>query len=345
MTTAMVRCVRNAYPSAQIDMVVRDDFFALIEHNPHLTRKLSFPRKGGIAALREFAGACAAEGYDAIYDAHGSLRSRFLMPLIPAISKKRFNKHYFTRSLALTFKLPLLDDRRFLEKFIDPLKDWGVEYDGLGPEIVVDPKAALSLERHFRPQPGESWVGLIPSAQWQGKRWSAERFRELLELQLARTDHHFAIFGGPADTFCEEIAQGLPPTRVLNLQGKISLAEAVAAVAHMKYVVANDTGLMHVADALGVPSVLIFGPTSEASGCLPFEPRSVLVEHELWCRPCSKNGQAPCIRGERVCLTRTEAKDVFAACEALEARFDSNPVRPLSWVVNRPMPNPEYAPA
>lgn len=334
MTTAMIRCVRKTFPHAQIDMVVREDFYPLIEHNPHLTRKLSLPRKAGFAGLRKLGDELAREGYDAVYDAHGSLRTRYLLPRIPAAEKRRFDKHYVSRSLALTFKLPLLDDRRFLEKFIDPLKDWGVRYDGLGPELIVDEGARESLKAKFDPQVSETWVGLIPSAQWPGKRWAPERFRELLELQLARTDHRFVVFGGPEDTFCSDIVRGLLAERVVNLQGKASLREAIAAVALCRYVVANDTGLMHVADALGVPSVLIFGPTSAKSGCLPYEPRSVLVEHSLWCRPCSKNGQAPCIRGTRVCLTRTTAADVFAACEALEQRYDSKPASPLSWVVN-----------
>jgi lipopolysaccharide heptosyltransferase II len=340
MATAMIRCVRKAFPNAQLDMVVRDDFFPLIAHNPHLNQKTAFPRKSGLAELRQLARQLDAEQYDGLYDAHGSLRSRFLTPLISAKSKKRFDKQYLSRSLALTFKTPLLDNRRFLEKFIDPLQAWGVQYDGLGPEVFLDPKSVESVKKHFHPAPEETWVGLIPSAQWPGKRWASDKFRELLALLVKHTSHHFVVFGGPSDDFCQQISAGMDPKRVLNLQSKVNLGEAMAAVKKLSYVIANDTGLMHVADALKVPSVLIFGPTSEASGCLPFEPRSVLVEHKLWCRPCSKNGQAPCIRGRRVCLERTSAQDVFAACMELERRLSAHPTRPLSWVVSERRPSP-----
>ena len=79
------------------------------------------------------------------------------------------------------------------------------------------------------------------------------------------------------------------------------------------FVIANDTGLMHIADALGKPSVLMLGPTSAEMGCLPFHPLAQVLEHRLWCRPCSKNGEAPCIRSRRFCLERTTVDDVFRA--------------------------------
>lgn len=70
---------------------------------------------------------------------------------------------------------------------------------------------------------------------------------------------------------------------------------------------------MHMADALGKPSILFLGPTSKESGCLPFHPQSIVLERNLWCRPCSKNGQAPCIRKERYCLTEITPQMAFAS--------------------------------
>jgi heptosyltransferase-2 len=84
---------------------------------------------------------------------------------------------------------------------------------------------------------------------------------------------------------------------------------------------------MHVADALNIPSVLILGPTSQELGCLPFHPKSRILEHDLWCRPCSKNGQAPCIRSRRFCLERTRPEDVYGAAIGLsrDLKEESSP--------------------
>jgi len=313
MTTAMIRAVRKQFPACRIDMVVREDFLDLIRENPHLDRKIGLARKAGLRGLVKLAKELRRERYDFIYDAHGSLRTRFLLPLLGPGLKFRFPKYYLRRSIALTFKKRhLLTKTRFLEKFCEPLARVGVKYDGGGPEVIVPPAAKkTALEKC--PVPRAELVGIIPSAQWPGKRWPLDRFRKVIDSLMDTSAFHFIVFGGKEDTFCEELCSGLPASRVTNAQGKLTLAESMALVGECDFVIANDTGLMHVADALGKPSVLILGPTSGDLGCLPFHPQSKIMEHDLWCRPCSKNGQAPCIRKQRFCLDMTTVQDVSRA--------------------------------
>ncbi len=319
MTTAAVRALRTRYPDARIDMIVRADFLDLIRFNPHLTHAWGLDRRSGWKGLWKLRREINTVGYDLIYDAHRSLRTRMLMPFLRAGAKAYFAKHYFGRALALTFKLPLLDSRRFLERFIDPLQRFGVVDDNRGPEMVVDPaseasalaKAGLVLDDKPR-------IGLVPSAQWPGKRWPPERFAEVARQLLAHTSYDLVIFGGKEDTFCAEIAAGLPSDRVTNTQGKLTILESAALVRHCKFVIANDTGLMHVADALGIPCILIFGPTGAELGCLPHHPLTRVVEQRLWCRPCSKNGQAPCIRSRRWCLDLSTPTFVYEEARRLD---------------------------
>ena len=302
MATAMIRCVRKRFPDARIDMAVRADFLDLIRDNPHLDRKIGLPRGDGPRSLVRLLAALNRERYDVVYDAHRSLRSRVLMPWIEGGRKIRLGKRYVRRAAALTFKLPLLDTRRLLERYVDPLGPLGVAYDGGGPEVFVSQAARESMRAKMQLDESREWLGVVPSAQWPGKRWPLPYFRRMMERLLAETPHSLVVFGGGGDTFCTDLCRGLDPARVVNSQGRLSIAEAAAALERCRLVVANDTGLMHVADAVGVPSVLFLGPTSAEMGCLPFHPRSRVLEISLWCRPCSKNGQAPCIRGRRVCL-------------------------------------------
>jgi ADP-heptose:LPS heptosyltransferase len=187
-----------------------------------------------------------------------------------------------------------------------------VVYDGGRPEVFVDDRSeASALAKAGITEEGPARIGLIPSAQWEGKRWAPEKFAELAQKLVAETPYQLILFGGPEDSFCQQIANGLPSHRLVNTQGKLSILESSALLRHCSLVVANDTGLMHVADALGIPSVLIFGPTSRELGCLPHHPLTRVVENTLWCRPCSKIGQAPCIRSKRWCLERTSAERVY----------------------------------
>jgi lipopolysaccharide heptosyltransferase II len=319
MTTAMVRAVRQRFPQAKIHFVVREDFEALLTGNPHLDRIWMLKRATGWRGLLALGKRLRAERYDLVYDAHRSLRSRLMVPFLGAKYVRRFSKHYLKRSISLTFKVPrLLDSRRFLDRFVDPLRDLGVERDSKGPEVFATKAAMESALRKLSlsSPPREGWVGLIPSAQWPGKRWSEEGFRMVLLELLEKTPFSFVVFGGSADHFCRVLTRDLPPAsspRVFQAQGRLDLKEAISLLSTCHSVIANDTGLMHVADALGVPSVLIFGPTSNALGCAPFHPLTQVVETDLWCRPCSKNGEAPCIRAERYCLTTISPKQVAQA--------------------------------
>ncbi|MEZ4751117.1 MAG: glycosyltransferase family 9 protein [Bdellovibrionota bacterium] len=315
MATPMLRCLRTAYPKAQIDMVVREDFYDLIAHSPYLDQKISLSRGSGLSGLRTLKKRLSREGYDLIYDAHQSLRTRFLMPLLPARYKAYYQKHYLRRSMALTFKLPILKDERMLNRYLDPLLPYGVVWDGKGPEIFF-PQSTLDAVPNLE-LPTGPLVGLVPSAQWEGKRWPAEKFRELLKHLVDRTEYGIVVFGGKSDHFCKEIAQDFPSDRVVNTQGQLSILQASALLKRCRFAIANDTGLMHLADAVGVPCVLVLGPTSREMGCLPFHPQSQIVERSLWCRPCSKNGQAPCIRKKRWCLELVGAEEVFERARQL----------------------------
>lgn len=320
MTTAMIRCLRNQFPLAQIDMVVREDFLALIENNPHLDRKLVVKREEGVQSLWTMRKEINRQHYDLIYDAHRSLRTRLLMPFVHSPNKRFIKKHYFKRFLALTFKWKNLikDSPRMLERFIEPLSDFGVIYDGKGPEVFCgNQELPESLAMKFGISPELRYIGLIPSAQWPGKRWPVEYFKATLHGLLEKTDDSILIFGGPSDTFCQEITQGLDEKRIINLQGKVSLSEVFQIFTVLKCCIANDTGLMHVADAMNIPNIVIFGPTHSDLGCRPYHPLSKILEVNLWCRPCSKNGEAPCIRSQRWCLKMISPETVILAARGL----------------------------
>jgi len=322
MMTPAFRCLRAKFPDAQIDMVVRQDFFDLIRFNPRITNKIGLSRGEGLKGLWELKKRINAENYDIIYDAHRSLRTLVLMPFLRAKQKFYFQKHYIRRTLLLLLKLPVFNShKRTLERSIEPLGPLGVTYDGGGPEFFLSGdvrKTALEKVALPPPKTGGTFVGIIPSAQWPGKRWSTENFKTVCAQILERTPHSLIVFGGKGDTFCQEILEGLPKDRAIDAQGKLSIAESGALVEKCKLVIANDTGLMHVADALKVPSVLFLGPTSGELGCLPFQP-GIVLEHEMWCRPCSKNGEAPCIRGRRYCLENTTPEMAFDAFQKLVA--------------------------
>ena len=89
---------------------------------------------------------------------------------------------------------------------------------------------------------------------------------------------------------------------VCGVAGEIELSETIALISRLSVLVTNDSGLMHVAGALGIPFVAVFGPTHPDLGFAPGYPSGGIVHAGVDCSPCSIHGQSPCRKVKRVCM-------------------------------------------
>jgi heptosyltransferase-2 len=97
----------------------------------------------------------------------------------------------------------------------------------------------------------------------------------------------------------------------------LSLVEVARELARCRALATNDSGLLHLAEATGTPVLAFFGPTVRAFGYFPRLPRSRVLEHEIACRPCSRNGKRPCHRGDLACLENIAPATAVAALRAV----------------------------
>ena len=88
----------------------------------------------------------------------------------------------------------------------------------------------------------------------------------------------------------------------VSLAGRIDLDVTVAAIARMRCLVTNDSGPMHIAGALGVPFVAVFGPTHPDLGFVPGYPSGHILHSGAFCSPCSVHGARPCRMKRRFCM-------------------------------------------
>lgn len=173
---------------------------------------------------------------------------------------------------------------------------------------------AIAKARHVGAAP--LVIGLCPGAEYgPAKRWPAEHFAALVDLIAARHPQaRIACLGGPGD---REIAQAIASaTRVpvLNLCGQTSLGDAIALIAGLDAVVSNDSGLMHVAAALDVPTVALFGSTDPRS-TPPHSPAACVARIDIACSPCFER---VCPLGHLRCLRELAPARVM---ELLETRL------------------------
>lgn len=156
-------------------------------------------------------------------------------------------------------------------------------------------------------------VGISPGAAFgPAKRWSAERFAEIADRAARAWGAKTLIFGSAQDReACGAVVAAMRHTP-LDLCGRTSLTEAVALIDQCNLFITNDSGLMHVSAALGVPTVAVFGSTDPvATG--PRGPNSRVVQSLVKCAPCLR----PVCTEDYRCMLDISPEEVWAASQAL----------------------------
>ena len=110
------------------------------------------------------------------------------------------------------------------------------------------------------------------------------------------------------DIICSSITDGF--SNCINLQNKSDLRTSLIILSLAQGAIGSDTGLIHAAESMGTPVVMISGPTSRETGANVRLSNSSQIYSNVWCRPCSKNGARKCIRSERFCMTGITSSEV-----------------------------------
>ncbi|OAG27334.1 lipopolysaccharide heptosyltransferase II [Thermodesulfatator autotrophicus] len=215
------------------------------------------------------------------------------------------------RSPLLTHRVPKPKDKLHQRDYYLHL------LSALGFEITFQeltlflPKEAQEKALNFLTNLPRPWAGLAPGAAFgPAKQWPIARYRALA-YHLRRLGYSILVLGGKKEkTAGDKIVKDLPRAR--NLCGLLNLAASAGVIARLDLFVSNDSGLMHVAAALKIPQVAIFGSTSpEATG--PLNPRAIVVSSKVPCSPCFSRS---CNKGY-VCFEKISVTQVLEACQQI----------------------------
>lgn len=168
------------------------------------------------------------------------------------------------------------------------------------------------VRREFRAKLGGAGrlVGVFPGGNARSRRWEPARFAELVR-RLAKRSHRVVVFGGPAE---RELTARVAGDVAVDLGGQTDLAQLAAGIASCDLLVTNDTGPLHLAGAVGTPTVSLWGAGDPAvTGPLGASHR-MLRHPELDCVPCTKN-DCPLAVDRYRCLTLITVDDVEAAIQ------------------------------
>jgi ADP-heptose:LPS heptosyltransferase len=167
-----------------------------------------------------------------------------------------------------------------------------------------------------------TWLAVAPGASHEPKRAPTDIFLDILntlarEWPVSTPLPGLVFLGGVEDrkAAVNLLDQMSWKGSVLNLAGKLSLDQTATAIAACRGLLSNDSGLAHIAEAIGKPVAVLFGPTSEAFGFPPQRLDSRAFSAAAGCRPCSKHGKKKCRYGDQICFRSIDTSEtaVFLA--------------------------------
>jgi heptosyltransferase II len=326
MTTPALLRLREKFPSAHITLLCAGKLGDLFKHHPAVNEVISFTADEGVLSISKklrvekfdlalvlpnsprsalevwLAGIPQRIGYDRPW------RNFLLTQAVPSrvgavkMHKRSENEIRTLISKNSTAKIssPVIPAAAHqTNEYLHLVAALGADSAPLPPELRVTAEELGDVRQRFQIDEPTKWFGINPGAEYgPAKRWPAEKFLFMAREAAAWTgDWGVILFGGKSDVpavekierdFWSVASQWKTRPKLINLAGRTSLRELMAALKLCRVLLTNDTGPMHVAAALGTPVVVPFGSTSpELTGPgLPGDKRHLLIKSDAPCSPC-----------------------------------------------------------
>ncbi len=311
---AKIKNQDSPFKSAEIHFLTRSDFKDLVEKNPNINKSFFFEKGSGVKGLWHLLRVLRKENYTFIYDAHNSTRSKVIKIFlwltgiflnlknglsVLTKSQNRLKRFLLFKLRRNYFEQPFSGQRDFLE----PLLDWGFDSQAPKTPVLFIPDRQFKIPRQiFSKNISRPFITLAPMAAHPLKRWPLEYWQKLI---VENPRQFFVALGSESER--SELDQ-IKGENFLNLAGQLSIMESGAMISLSSLLVSNDTGLMHIAEQTGKECIALMGP---APFGFPSRPKTVILQKNLSCRPCSKHGQGPCVNSEfQKCLRDISVTEV-----------------------------------
>ena len=321
MTLPAIQALRENFPDTSITVLARPWVVPLFEDHPAVDGVMEIRNTGGygkkIPELLRVVREIRKHGYDMVL----LFQNAFEAALIAYLSGIRIRIGYRTdgRGFLLTHGIDLTNEARGIhqvEYYLLLLRAMGWKAPNSDPHIFVPSRyldGARDLVGRCGIETGDYVVGLGPGAVYgDAKRWPAERFAVIGDWAAKKWHAKVLVLGSQGereigDRVCEAM-----DSPAINLCGRTTLGEAMGVIRRCQFFVTNDSGLMHVASALGSPTVAVFGSTDpKATG--PRGARTRIVRHDTECAPCLKRTCPTDFR----CMLSIEPAKVWQVMEEL----------------------------
>lgn len=278
--------------SARIDWCVQEEYVDLVRCFDEVDRIIPFPRRAFFSRLKHFRQELRREQYDYVIDMQGLIKS--CVVTLMARGRRKIGPSFAREGTGILYPEKAsggVKGRHAVNRIMDVIR-----YLNLSP---LDVEFRVTFPR-VEITGGHPRIGLVPCSRWDTKTWPASCFVETAKRMLKSGPMSFYVIGGTSDSgVCEEVARGIGSC-AQNMAGRYSIPQSGGLIQQMDLLITNDSGPMHMAAAVGVPVLAVFGPTDDRRTG-PYGKLNRVLTADVSCRPCFSRtcrvGVTPCLTG------------------------------------------------
>ncbi len=310
LTTPIIRFIKSKFPNSEIDFLTSKQFADIYIDNTQINKIIYYDKSNTISqVLKQKKELISQNGlYDIVIDLQNNLRSRIFKFGI-AKSYYKISKRRLHKLMLVYFKKSCFQYRHVVDNYLLSIESLNIPKDNRGAELFLD-SVTEPIDKNFLNKP---IIAIAPGAHHFTKRMPVSKYIQVIQSIKKNIDCRFALIGGLSDTeLCSDIMVKLDNIEFINLCGKLDIRQTAKAIEQCSAIVTNDTGVMHIATAVGIPIAAIFGSTVKEFGFEPYRANYKIFESEVNCRPCTHIGRAECPKGHFNCMTFIDTESISA---------------------------------
>lgn len=321
LTSPLLAALRSAYLDSHIACVVLPKWAPLLERIPAVDEILTFDKRGkqkGTGGTLRIAKILREKSFDIAFCPHPSFRSGLILRL--AKIPKRVGFCNSAGSIFFNRLVKRDENLHEAERVLSLIKGNDLDPDNFDHKPLLTPKKGndpAGILEPFGVKRGNAIVGIHPGSVWNTKKWLPENFAVVAE-RIGSMGFSVAVFGGTSDAeTVSKIVKLADHENVVSVMG-LSLDKLIMAFTGLSLFICNDSGPMHIAGALGLPVIAIFGSTVPAQGYAPYSEKAAVIQMDrLSCRPCGPHGHHHCPEHHFYCMKKIKPESVLIGARAM----------------------------
>jgi ADP-heptose:LPS heptosyltransferase len=293
LTFPFLNELRRLYPDAQIDFIMKPQYAELVKLHPAVDNYFEYSDYTKMLLNQT--------NYDAVFNLQGNPKS-MRISAHTGKSVYRVKKDTLKKLILVNFKINKLQD------FLPVYAKYLVTLREFNPDVRISYSVTENLKIDTQNITSGEYVIVSPSSKHFTKRLPADKFIDILKSLKSK----IVLTGDKSKTdndICSYIKNNTGNTE--NLCGKLSFSELAAYIRDSKFLLCNDSGVLHLGEALNKKVFVFYGSTVKEFGFYPqLRTTEIFDSGELYCRPCSHIGKNKCIKGHFKCMNDIDIEAV-----------------------------------